>query len=405
MSRYLSQALATDDLHFNRSIKELEKINGHPKHDIRLYSDMSQRLKASIEYLGLDPSDTTAEELYHALNEKLKTDDAKLIKELRTLAAKNVSLEANISDGIKQLLSSLDIKGKCFSLKSSSIKKLIQSNPPKKVMKELGYRSLDSLFKHEPTALIVLAINRFETKSYIKAYYQKYFKLLSTDFEERQLTVVETKSTKWKNILTEIKKNTGYVHISCYELGSIIILPETNQPKKGQLTASLVQILNEIKKITSTSNYLKLNQVRHDYGEKVFSVSEHEPFVNLNIFNQPVPWHLVQSKVAAKIDDIDLTKFAADDIGFNHFIDKLGDVVSDLKFWQSTDYLAFRNKEETISLNILDVADNLSNEVGFQARKLNNFRISLWQELMRRYINPDLAIGSMVLAPEMVIET
>jgi hypothetical protein len=404
MSRFLSQALAANEPEFSRGINQLERANGHPKHDIRLNSDISLRLNQSLKYLGLDPSDTTNEELYHALNEKLKSDDLKLLKELRTLAAKNVSLEANVNDGIIRMLSLLDIKQQCFSLKSASFKKILKANPPKKVMKALGYRSLDSLLKHESPALIVLAINKFETKGYVRSYYQKYLKLKATDFETRKLIIVEPKSAKWIEILQTIKLSTGYIHISCYELGSLIILPEGNYPKKGKLTANLVQILNEISKISSTSNYLKLNQVTVDFGEKVYSIAEHEPFVSLSILDRPIPWHLVQSVIAARIEDIDLPLLSSDEIGFSKLLDKLGDVVSDLKFWQSTEYLALVNKGDTISLNILDVADNLSNELNYQARRLTNFRGSLWQELMSRYINPDLALDSLVPATEMAVE-
>ncbi|HEY4964385.1 MAG TPA: hypothetical protein VIH90_06875 [Candidatus Saccharimonadales bacterium] len=404
MSRFLSQALAADEPHFSRGISELEKANGAPRHDIRLVSDISLKLKRSIEYLGLDPNDTTNEELYHALNEKLKTDDNKLLKELRTLAAKNVNLEANLSDGIKQLLDLMDIKQQVFSLKSSSFKKILKSTPPKKVMKSLGYRSLDSLTKHESPALIVLAINKFETKTYVRSYYQKYLKLKSTDFETKKLSVVEPKSSKWAEILKSIKLSTGYIHISCYELGSLIVLPEVNLPKKGQLTANLVQILSELSKIASTSNYLKLNQVTADFGLKVYDVAEHEPFVSLSILSKPIPWHLAQSVIATRIEDIDLPQFSGDELGFSKLLDKLGDVVSDLKFWQSTEYLALVSKGDTISLNILDVADNLSNELSYQTRRLTNFRNSLWQELMGRYINPDLTVDSLVPAIEMAID-
>ena len=98
MSRFLSDALASDTPKFRHDLAELERSNGHPNADLRLTSEVMQGLSGKIKALGLDPKDTTPEELYEVLNLKLKEDDQKLLKHLRSLAAKSVNAEANASD-------------------------------------------------------------------------------------------------------------------------------------------------------------------------------------------------------------------------------------------------------------------------------------------------------------------
>lgn len=45
---------------------ELEAANGHPNEDIKLSTQTMNSARSKCRELGLDPTDTTAEELYHA---------------------------------------------------------------------------------------------------------------------------------------------------------------------------------------------------------------------------------------------------------------------------------------------------------------------------------------------------
>src|SRR5580698_6871724 len=75
MTRYLSQALGAEEPHFSQSVAALEQASGLPSEDIRLSSEIMQRAREKIAALGLDPKDTTAEELYGVLHERLRKDD------------------------------------------------------------------------------------------------------------------------------------------------------------------------------------------------------------------------------------------------------------------------------------------------------------------------------------------
>jgi hypothetical protein len=410
MSRYLSDALATDQPQFRHDLAELEKAHGHPNSDLRLTSEVMSGLSDSVRDLGLDPADTTPQELYAALNLKLKTDDQKLLKHLRSLAAKSVNAEANAADGIALVVKELSSSTICFALKSSSLKKLLKLNPPKKSMKALNYRSLASLLKHEPAALTLLAINNFESSKYVDNLYSKFKNFRATDFESRPLSIYQPKSRKWQEVLAQVEARTHKQVISCYELGSLILMPVDNQATEGMLSAKLVLILNELSKVMSTSTYLKLHQVNSDFGKKLTQVAEHEPMVESSLMGQPLPWHLVHS-VLSSLRDIkpgaDLPHLTDEDLNFSQMLDKLGDIIDDFRFWQSTSFLGLVKQGEATSLNILDVSINLCNKLSFDQRETKHFKYSLWQELMKRYIGPKILSDSLQTSfqPQLTLET
>ena len=140
MSRFLSNALEIYDPKFRFSIKELEKRNNHPNHDINIESEISDKLRAKLIELNLDPNDTNKEELFAALKHRLAEDDSKLLKEVRSRSAKLVNAAANVDDGVVKLLEREFSNVEVYGLKSTFIKKYFKSHPPKHVMKKLDFR-------------------------------------------------------------------------------------------------------------------------------------------------------------------------------------------------------------------------------------------------------------------------
>lgn len=64
---FLADVLTTDHPLFIRTIAELERASGQAGIDTRLIADITEKAHQVMRSLGLDPADTSAEELYHAL--------------------------------------------------------------------------------------------------------------------------------------------------------------------------------------------------------------------------------------------------------------------------------------------------------------------------------------------------
>src|SRR2546421_12580564 len=149
MTRFLSRALGAAEPAFSQGIQQLEQAAGRPGTDIRLTADILQRTRAKVSQLGLDPNDTTGRELYSALQERLRQDEQKVHSALAIAAD---AAPDDIIARVQQFLEKHEAPKNCFALKLSVAKRLLKKRPPKIAMKRLGYRSVDSMLKHEAPA-------------------------------------------------------------------------------------------------------------------------------------------------------------------------------------------------------------------------------------------------------------
>src|SRR4051812_41744294 len=100
MTRFLSESLRAGEPSFRMGLRQLEYANDRRGADIKLSNEIRQATADKLLELGLDPRDTTPNELFRALHERIKSDDARMTKTLRTLAATHVSAEGDVIDGI-----------------------------------------------------------------------------------------------------------------------------------------------------------------------------------------------------------------------------------------------------------------------------------------------------------------
>ncbi|HEU0266502.1 MAG TPA: carbohydrate kinase family protein [Candidatus Saccharimonadaceae bacterium] len=68
MSKNLQLLLGVDNPVFHSSIRTLEDMTGHSAIDVKLLGDILARAHMAMRAIGIDPNDTTAEELYYALS-------------------------------------------------------------------------------------------------------------------------------------------------------------------------------------------------------------------------------------------------------------------------------------------------------------------------------------------------
>lgn len=390
MTRFLSESLEAKEPFFRLQLREIERANGNPNADIHLSNQIATSLREKILLLGLDPNDTTPQELYRALQGKLLKDDSQLTKVLRTYAATHVSAEANVMDGLVHVLKTKLNTQSCFTLKTSRFKQLMHRHPPKKVMKQLGYRSLDSLLRHESIASIVLAAKMLESKTWWSGYLTQYKSLSSLDFEIKPITINSPKSNKWillsEQIVTKYKHNV----FAFSELGQIIILPlPSNAPKGSAITSSLlaIQALNDIQ---SASTYLQVCQVRPDFGSQVQQVMLGEPQLTTTLFDRSVPWHIIQRSLHLLSSNfhelIFEPHFNFKNMQWLSIGQALEIIDPQLSFWRNSEPLAVLHERRAVSTHVLDVALGVCNKVPFEKRIIHYFQQSLWQELLLRYM-------------------
>lgn len=166
MHQALSNLLGKSEQLIGSAIDELEARTGFPSEDVRLIAENKQKISQKISELGLDPSDTTSDELYHALLAKFGSD-AKLFDQA-IAPGDQLSLAQKINLA-SQVCGQLFHGEQVWSLKPVVAKRLLISHPPKKVMKLLNYRSAGSMIKRESIAYLYLLAEVLETKTWNQA--------------------------------------------------------------------------------------------------------------------------------------------------------------------------------------------------------------------------------------------
>lgn len=387
MTRYLSQALGAAEPVFSQSIQQLEQAGGLPSEDIRLTTDIQQRMREKIMQLGLDPKDTTGPELYNALLLRMEQDDAK-VREVLSIPD-NASTD-DILGRITQVLHKMQVPRQCFVLKSSVAKRLLKKKVPKIAMKQLGYRSVDSMLKHEPVAQLYAAALITESSTWHKAFREQYSKLHPSDFEMRTISVFHPTNKRWDKLSKQFVSTRHHNIIAFKELGTMVVLPMHDMVDGLTITSFLLglQTMNDIR---SYSSYVKLQQVRPDFGKVMMQAAYAEPHIDARLAGQTVRWQTIHRYFAHEADKHQSQLFEphvqADDLVWTSAESIMARLAPTFIFWQDTQDLALLHDGEPVSCNILDTALNYCNKLSFSDRVVHFVRDNMWHSLMVRYLN------------------
>src|SRR5688572_12781911 len=389
MTRFLRYGLGAREPMFSQSIRQLEQAAGLPSADIRLTSEITVGLRQKITELGLDPNDTTGPELYAALQLKLEKDEEVIRQTLGipTDADPNIVLSR-----VRQFLDKHDMPKTCFALKASVVKRMLKKKPPKAAMKRLGYRSIDSMLKHESPAFLYAAALVSESASWHRSFREQYAKLSPSDFESRKIALLVPQTKRWHTLAQEYVEKSRHNILAFRELGAVVVLP-MHEKVDGLAITTLLLILEEMNSLRTFSSFAKLQQVRSNFGRIMQEAAIIEPLTSATLAGQVVPWRTVQRYYAKFKDAYHPELFEPhvqpEDLAWYQGEEALGRLEPSLHFWENTAVLALLHEEEPVSLNVLDVALGFSNHLAFGERIVHFFRDTLWHELMVRYLHQE----------------
>jgi hypothetical protein len=408
MTRVLSELLGAREPGFRLGLKQLEDAAGQPSADIRLTTEIAHATKDKLREFGLDPNDTTGPELYNALQARLVADTATMHEVLGTGGRPE-----ELMPQVQRLLQSLDIPKKTFALKSSVAKRLLKNHPPKRAMKALGYRSIDSMLKHEAIAQLYAAAWISESAPWHKALLTSYKKLAPVDFEMRDIAIISPTAKRWEKLsesyVTEVKHNI----LTFKELGAIVLLPLPAKVAENAALAVTLLALHAVNDIRTTSSYLKLHQVRPDFGTVLEQVARSEPFTEANLAGQRLPWRLIQRFLAHEktyVQELFEPHVQSEDLRWESAENIVAKLHSRFEFWQNGAHLGLLDGGQPISFNLTDAALNFCNKLPYEQRVVHYLRDHVWHELMMRYLHQDnlersvreQLSGELVEQPELV---
>ena len=395
MTKLLAHLLDAVEPQFHQTLARFEAASGRNSQDIRLSEDINQIQRAKLKQLGLDPFDTTGEELFHALQEKLKNDDTLLIKRLRQISAYQVNAAANLSEGIAAATTDVLEGSLVYALKCSVAKRALAKFPPKKAMKALNFRSYESMLKHVPFGLLLPVAQELEGSGWLQHYSAFLRTLEPHDFEERAVSIYSPHDEKWLALKSQLFKISKQPVLVNKELGSMVILPLPNQPIAGLATLTLATAASGLNAIYAASSYFRLSQVAKDFGARIVQSASDEPqIVSLDYFSSPLSWetvlrfmHHIQNELGNPLD----AHIGAEDlIGWQPVEHLMHRIAPEMEFWRDCGHVGRLDGVLPVSFNVTDNALSLVNRKNFHERYLHHAKRALWQELITRYIRPDL---------------
>jgi hypothetical protein len=329
-----------------KQIAKLEELSGYRSEDVRLLDESRRQLAGKISALGLDPSDTTGEELYETLKVKLQDDLSHV--------SRAWNLEDDGLDKVVQIVSANAGSDELLSIRRPVMKALLKKSPPKKTIKLLGYRSLDSMLKHEDAAVVVAIALANENQQWNSHLAHSISALKTSDYELHQVRFFGL-NPKQSAALEK--------PVIAVPLMSTVLLAGREDSK--QLAASVVLAFEAEAILTADNDFLSRNQFSKDFNKKAEQAFSGTTELNV------VP------------DDV---------LGFGNKLNlsdpctRFSNLHPCLAWWKKAGHLALYDGGP-VSLNLTDNILNLIAKVEYSQRYAVNFTKALKADVANRYLS------------------
>lgn len=388
MSKQLSRLLAAEEPLFSMGIKQLEEASGRPGMDVRLSAEIIQKSRQVVAGLGLDPEDTTGEELYVALTNKIRGHDEHLARHLGAESADDVQTLIPL---IKKTIDKTDIPKTAWVLKRSVAKRLLQAHPPVSVMQHLGYSSVESMTKRENLAELYGALRFAESPAWLKKFNSTYAQLTPSDFESRPIEIIVMDKDRWAALAESFvrKKRHSVTHLK--ELGVVLLLPTKLEKLPGVSISILPLVLYSINEIRLYSAFFKLQQVKPQFGKIVAETLNADIRSAAVMAGSPVHWRVIQRYYGkleeARHPEMFQPHVQPEDLQWQRAEEQLYKIDPELGFWRGLDYIGVEAGDgKPVSFNLMDASINYCTGAPYDRRVVYHLRESLWNELFTRYM-------------------
>lgn len=387
MCKLIADLASADKQVVKEMVHRLEHASGAPGLDIRLTGEIYGKLHMKMRELGLDPNDTTPHELYKALQNLVLLHDSFLSRRLAIDTPHDPSV---VLPSVVHVINRLHIAKQVWALKPVAIKRLLKAVPPKVLMKQLHYRSLDSMLKRESSAALLTTARHLETEAWQHRILEAYKKVRASDFEVQQAEIVYMDSPRWQKLGQSVAQARHSSIMHAPEAGAIVVMPMPKVELKGLTITSMMLILHWLNELRMHSTYFKFHHMQADFG-KLLSKALSEPTADhARLAGQPIHWRIIHryygSGSTLEHPEIFQPHIQPEDISYRKAEAVLYRLEPALHFWHDLDYVGLPGVDGPLSFNLMDNAINLLNNLSYERRASYHLRDAVWNELYGRYM-------------------
>ncbi len=380
MSKALSNLLGQPEHVIASFIETLERLSGSASEDIRLLEEVSHAVMNKTAGLGLDPHDTNGRELYYGAQARFASDSAGFEKVVG--ASKKESLDKKLNR-LAKLAEHSGTKREVWALKHSAAKDLLHANPPKALMRQLHYRSIDSMLKHEDIVGLFAVIPFTTSVRWQRSFWKAQAKLSPLDFETRSLEVVTMPAKRWRSVI-----DNAPAIASAAELGAVVLWPNKAAEQADSL-AAIALILEATEKVRLSCVVAKSYQGGGNYGANVSKIWQGELPALATLAGHSLGWQSFLHYLGHQPDLLHPEEFEPyvypQDLHWQSANEQLSALHPSLAWWSGGSHL-LHNTAKGVSLNVADVALNHLRGADYKQRSVSIGRQAFWDELVGRYL-------------------
>lgn len=359
-------------------------MSGHSAIDVRLTTELRGMVAKIASVLDLDGTDTNAKELYYALQSKARNDE-KILAERMGITDEDSSLV--VAKKIVAFIEKSTLPRDVWVIKPSVVKPLLKTNSPKKLMKIVGYRSIDSVLKRKTVGELLAFASLTETEEWLQKLHTKYKKLTPSDFslQSSELHLADMKEV-------EKLRASGYLQhdlvLPNYELGNIVVVPATKR-FSGDVLVLSTAILESLRSLRMHAAYYRALSVLPSFGKELTQILEHG-LAKASRLLMNTDWTHVHALHGHHAVDHVLSSFQPnlqdEDLETHSAAKALASWIPEFSFWHSYPYAYQVASGGTVSSDLFDVAINLSNNVPYEQASSRFGEHNLSSELHARYL-------------------
>lgn len=376
--------------------EKMEKLTDKKGVAEKIYQENQKIVKQKLEELNIPEEKADAQYLETEILKKTSQADQSFYQFLG-------QPDYSSQSGCQQMINLIeDISGvkSGFFLKEEKLSDFLFLNPPKNVLKSLGYKNIKEALSKEDIYHILSALRFVENERWLnEVFFRPYHDLIADNFQEREVKI-EVLPEKWAAIGQKFAGQKLH-HIShLKEVGLVFVIPAQREKFPGQTLETFSLILHYLYEVDFYSHLFKKYSQLPDFGSNLVKLLSAE----VSAFPLPkenISWRIIQ-RYLAKINDSDPRLFEPHInpeplhwLKAENEMDKLAEQNLQIKlsFWRGMDdfvgevFPAGKRGEEIVSFDLIDNIISLTK--GGLTKYLYHQQEALWNKIFIEFMGKE----------------
>ncbi|MFH0852003.1 MAG: hypothetical protein V1845_00110 [bacterium] len=395
--QYIAKLLRTPENVLADLFSRMDKLTGKKGVADKIFEENRAVIKRKLAELGIAEEKADAQYVERELLKKTKEADEAFFE---FLGRPDFAKQECCNLMIDVLKNAANIT-KGFFVKKEKLRDFLFLNPPKNILKALGYNNIKEMVEKEDLYEIFAALRFVEDEKWLNhVFFHPYNDLRGDNFEERELRIAVL-SPKWTQIGEKFvgKKLHNISHLK--ELGFIFILPLKKEQFAGQSLETFSLVLHYLHEIDFYSKLFKKYSAAPNFGQNLVKLLSGAITDSMPEEDGKILWRIVV-RYLAKIDENDPRLFEPHvNPETIHWLkaEKEMDAMAEknprakMDFWRGVDDFvgtilpAGKKGEDIVSFDLLDNVISLTR--GGLGKYLYHQQEALWNKIFIEYMGEE----------------